>query len=119
MSSAVFNIIAKRALKDLKDRDINSKVWPNATAGTRNREARLRLTLWKDPYFEEVTVYDRHGRSTGKMKKQKKGVPAGLSKNDASVLQKVRRRAYRLDMSLFNFCGIRFGWSSLIAIIPV
>jgi Domain of unknown function (DUF4112) len=31
----------------------------------------------------------------------------------------VKRRAYRLDMSLCNFCGIRFGWSSIIALLPV
>jgi len=97
MSQAIFNMIAKKALNDVKEKNINSK----------------------DPYFEEVNVYDKHGRATGRMKKQKKGLPVGLSENDATVLKKVRRRAYRLDMSLFNFCGIRFGWSSLVGIIPV
>jgi len=64
-------------------------------------------------------VYGRDGRPTGKVKKQKKALPTGLSQNDASVLKKVRRRAYRLDMSLFNLGGIKFGWSSVIGIIPV
>lgn len=30
----------------------------------------------------------------------------------------MRRRAYRLDMSLFEFLGTRFGWSSIIGIVP-
>jgi len=97
MSSAIFNMIAKKALKDVKDKNLNAK----------------------DPYFEEVTVYDNHGHPTGQKKKQKKGLPVGLSQNDGTVLKKVRRRAYRLDMSLFNCCGIRFGWSSVVGIIPV
>ncbi|KAH6666165.1 hypothetical protein B0J14DRAFT_436714, partial [Halenospora varia] len=41
-----------------------------------------------------------------------------LSDHDTKVLNKVQRRAYQLDMSLFNCCGIRVGWSSVIAIIP-
>lgn len=66
-----------------------------------------------------MPVYDKHGRTTGKTKTRKRGIPTGLSPNDTKILKKVRRRAYRLDMSLFNCCGIRFGWSSLVAIIPV
>lgn len=97
MSAQILNIIAKKALKDAAKKNINSK----------------------DPYFEEVPVYGRDGRPTGKVKKQKKGLPQGLSEHDGTVLKKVRRRAYRLDMSLFNLFGIRFGWSSVVGIIPV
>ncbi|KAJ9151891.1 Ph domain-containing protein [Pleurostoma richardsiae] len=96
MSQAILNMVAKRALKDVAQKNINSK----------------------DPYFEEVHVYDRHGRDTGKVKKHKKGVPPGVSARDGEILKSVRRKAYRLDMSLFNCCGIRFGWSSVIGIIP-
>jgi hypothetical protein len=35
------------------------------------------------------------------------------------ILAKVRKRAYMLDCSLFNFLGQRFGWSSVIGLIPV
>ena len=66
-----------------------------------------------------MPVLDRNGRDTGKKKQQKKGLPVGLSQNDAAILKKVRKRAYRLDMSLFNLFGIRFGWSSVVGIIPV
>lgn len=74
------------------------------------------LTATQDPFFEEVKTTDRKGNQ--KIKKQKKGVPAGISQHDGNVLMAVRRRAYRLDLSLFNLCGIRFGWSAIIGIIP-
>jgi hypothetical protein len=73
----------------------------------------------EDPYFETVPATRLNGRPSGKMKKRRKALPAGISEYDGKVLTKVKRRAYRLDMSLFNCCGIRFGWSSLIGIIPV
>jgi hypothetical protein len=71
----------------------------------------------QNPYEETIEVRDRHGNI--KKKKQKRGIPPYLSAQDAKVLKRVRARAYKLDMSLFNCCGIRFGWSSVVAIIPV
>lgn len=53
------------------------------------------------------------------MKKVKKTIPAYIPEHDAEILASVRRRAYRLDMCLFNFLGIRFGWEAVIGIIPV
>ncbi|KAH8801672.1 PH domain-containing protein [Xylogone sp. PMI_703] len=72
----------------------------------------------EDPYFETVPATRLNGTPTGKMKKRRKALPPGISEHDGKVLTKVKRRAYRLDMSLFNCCGIRFGWSSVIGIIP-
>ncbi|KAF8854661.1 hypothetical protein BDZ45DRAFT_676763 [Acephala macrosclerotiorum] len=73
----------------------------------------------EDPYFETVPATRLDGRpSSKKGKKRRKALPPGISEHDAKVLTKVKRRAYRLDMSLFNCCGIRFGWSSVIGIIP-
>ncbi|TID18885.1 hypothetical protein E2P81_ATG05859 [Venturia nashicola] len=66
-----------------------------------------------DPYYEYRT-----NPRTGKQKKYKKQIPAYIPEHDADVLASVRKRAYRLDMSLFNFMGIRFGWSSVIGIVP-
>jgi hypothetical protein len=43
----------------------------------------------------------------------------GLSNHDTEVLNKVLRRAHQLDMGLLNLCGIKVGWSSVIAVIPV
>jgi len=72
-----------------------------------------------DPYFETVPATRLDGKpSKSKTTKRRKALPAGLSEHDGKVLTKVKRRAYRLDMSLFNFMGIRFGWSSVIGIIP-
>ena len=68
----------------------------------------------EDPYFETVPAT----RLGGKPKRKRKANPPGLSDHDGKVLTKVKRRAYRLDMCLFNCCGIRFGWSSVIGIIP-
>jgi len=67
----------------------------------------------KDPYFAIKT-----DPRTGKTKKVKKQVPDYIPEHDAMVLAKVRKRAYSLDMCLFNFFGIRFGWSSVVGIVP-
>lgn len=74
----------------------------------------------EDPYFETVPATRLDGRPSSKRtKKRRKALPPGISEHDGKVLTKVKRRAYRLDMSLFNCCGIRFGWSSVIGILPV
>ncbi|KAI9890511.1 MAG: hypothetical protein M1814_003850 [Vezdaea aestivalis] len=73
----------------------------------------------EDPYFESVPATRLDGRPSKKMKKRRKAIPPGLSDNDVQVLTKVKRRAYRLDNSLFNFCGIRMGWGSVIGLIPL
>lgn len=73
----------------------------------------------EDPYFESVPATRLDGRpSSKKTKKRRKALPPGISEHDGKVLTKVKRRAYRLDMSLFSFLGVRFGWSSVIGIIP-
>lgn len=72
----------------------------------------------EDPYFEAVPATRLNGQPSGKVKKRKKALPPGISEHDAKILTKVKRRAYRLDLSLFNCCGIRFGWSSAIALVP-
>ncbi|KAH8653453.1 hypothetical protein BX600DRAFT_79482 [Xylariales sp. PMI_506] len=72
----------------------------------------------KDPVFEYVPATRLDGKPSKKTKKQRRALPPGLSQHDAEVLTKVKRRAYRLDMSLFNFMGIRFGWSSVIGLFP-
>jgi len=73
----------------------------------------------EDPYFESVPATRLDGTpSTTKMKRKRKALPPGISEHDGKILTKVKRRAYRLDMSLFTCCGIRFGWSSVIGIIP-
>jgi len=48
----------------------------------------------------------------------KKQIPDYIPKHDAKILAKMRVRSYRLDMSLFTIFGVRFGWSSVIGLIP-
>lgn len=70
-------------------------------------------------YFETVPATKMSGKhNPGKSTKKKKALPPGLTPEEEQVLVKVKRRAYRLDMALFNCCGMRFGWSSLIALVP-
>lgn len=72
-----------------------------------------------DPYFEEVPATRLDGRpSKTKTKKVRKALPPGLSEHDAKILTKVKRRAYRLDMSFGSFMGLKLGWGSLIGLFP-
>ncbi|RWA10004.1 hypothetical protein EKO27_g5105 [Xylaria grammica] len=72
-----------------------------------------------DPYFEQVPATRLNGTPTGKFKRVRKAVPPGISAHDAEVLNKVKRRAYRLDMAFGSFLGVKFGWGSLIALFPI
>ncbi|KAI2637456.1 hypothetical protein GGS21DRAFT_511673 [Xylaria nigripes] len=72
-----------------------------------------------DPYFEQVPATRLDGTPTGKFKKVRKALPPGISHHDAEILNKVKRRAYRLDMAFGSIFGIKFGWGSLIALFPV
>ena len=77
------------------------------------------LTFAQDPYFETVpaTNLDGSPKNNGKTKKIKRRINPKIPKADAEVLTKVKRRAYRLDQAI-SFCGLKFGWSSIIGIIP-
>jgi len=65
-----------------------------------------------DPVYEEYVDED------GKKHTRKRELPPGLSKRDAKILKSVKRRARRLDRG-FNLCGMKFGWTFIIALIPV
>ncbi|KAF3021916.1 hypothetical protein E8E14_007069 [Neopestalotiopsis sp. 37M] len=72
----------------------------------------------QDPMFEHVPATRLDGKPSKKMKKVKRAIPPGISEHDAQILNKVKRRAYKLDLSLFSIAGVRFGWSSVIGIVP-
>jgi len=67
-----------------------------------------------DPYYEEIP----HPKKPGKTKKVKKDIPAYIPSQEANVLAKARKTAYRLDYALFTFLGIRFGWAAIIGLVP-
>jgi hypothetical protein len=52
------------------------------------------------------------------MKKVKKEIPAYIPTQEANVLAKARKSAYRLDYALFTLFGMRFGWASVIGLVP-
>lgn len=68
-----------------------------------------------DPYYEMI----ENPKKPGKLKKVKKQIPAYIPEHDANILARARKTAYRLDFALFSFMGIRFGWSSVIGLMPV
>ncbi|KAI5807006.1 hypothetical protein EDC01DRAFT_637810 [Geopyxis carbonaria] len=72
-----------------------------------------------DPYFETVPT-KKLSTFSGKprMKKRKKALPPGLTREDEQTLVKVKRRAYRLDMALGTCCGMKIGWGSVIGLFP-
>jgi len=65
-----------------------------------------------DPLYEYTTD------NKGHKKRSKRPAPPGLSEHDAKILKSVQTRAYYLDKG-FNLCGVRFGWSFFIALIPI
>lgn len=71
----------------------------------------------EDPYFETVPT-SRLTSSQPKNKRQRKALPPGLTPEEERTLVKVKRRAYRLDMAFGECCGMKIGWSSIIAIVP-
>ncbi|KAH0564949.1 hypothetical protein GP486_001657 [Trichoglossum hirsutum] len=73
----------------------------------------------EDPQFETIPATCLKGKHQKVGKKELEAVPPGISLHDAKVLRKVKRRAHHLDSALFSFLGVRFGWSSVIGIVPV
>jgi len=65
-----------------------------------------------DPLYEEYV--DKKGRT----RRRKRELPPGLSKRDAKILQKIKWRAHYLDKG-FRVCGMRFGWTFVIGLIPI
>ena len=114
MTSFVTKMIAKKILGER----LENKFGKEASSPSKRMVRVTAANREQDPYFEQVPATRLNDRPTKKMKRQKKALPPGISDHDGQVLTKVKRRAYRLDMSLFSFLGCRFGWGSVIGIIP-
>ncbi|KAG1870738.1 hypothetical protein DFJ58DRAFT_764367 [Suillus subalutaceus] len=80
-------------------------------AGTKLFEKNLEQYRPEDPLYEFYT--DKRG----KQRRRKRAIPPGLSARDAKILKSVQRRAHYLDKG-FSICGLRFGWTFIIGIIP-
>ncbi|KAJ7130187.1 hypothetical protein C8R44DRAFT_731750 [Mycena epipterygia] len=64
-----------------------------------------------DPMYEEYTD------NRGKKRRRRRDIPPGLSARDAKILKSIQRRAHYLDKG-FSLCGMRFGWTFIIGVIP-
>ena len=81
-------------------------------AGKELFERHLEQYAPADPLYETYT--DHKGRE----KRRRRELPPGLSKRDAAILLSVKKRAHYLDKG-FSLCGLRFGWTFLISLIPI
>ncbi|KAG6900689.1 hypothetical protein C0993_005000 [Termitomyces sp. T159_Od127] len=71
-----------------------------------------------EQYAPQDPLYEFYTDSKGKQKRRKRPLPPGLSARDTKILQSLKRRAHYLDKG-FHVCGLRFGWTFLIGLIPV
>ena len=118
MASFAAKIIGKKILGETLENKFGKEVsFDRSRCECLNSAAQIADTS-QDPYFEQIPATRLDGRPTGKTKKRRKALPPGLSEHDSQILTKVKRRAYRLDMALFSFMGIRFGWGSAIGLVP-
>lgn len=62
-------------------------------------------------------LYETYTDAKGRQKRRKRELPPGLSARDAKILQSVKKRAHYLDKG-FNICGMRFGWTFVIGVVP-
>ncbi|TCD61923.1 hypothetical protein EIP91_007715 [Steccherinum ochraceum] len=62
-------------------------------------------------------LYEIREDERGRERRHKRELPPGLSKRDQKILQSVRKRAHYLDRGI-SLCGMRFGWTFIIGIIP-
>ncbi|KAG6896647.1 hypothetical protein C0992_006911 [Termitomyces sp. T32_za158] len=74
-----------------------------------------------EQYAPQDPLYEFYTDSKGKQKRKKaeqRPLPPGLSPRDAKILQSLKRRAHYMDKG-FHICGLQFGWTFLIGLIPV
>jgi len=69
-------------------------------------------------YEPQDPLYETYLDDRGRQKRRKRLLPPGLSKRDEAILKKVKKRAHYLDKG-FSICGMKFGWTFIIGLIPV
>lgn len=68
-------------------------------------------------YEPEDPLYEFYTTTDGKQKRRKRPLPPGLTRKQAKLLKKIKKRAHYLDKG-FSICGFRFGWTFFIGIVP-
>ncbi|KAF5343427.1 hypothetical protein D9758_011851 [Tetrapyrgos nigripes] len=70
-----------------------------------------------EQYAPADPLYETYTDPKGRQKRRRRDIPPGLSKRDAKILKSIQRRAHYLDKG-FSLCGLRFGWTFIIGLIP-
>lgn len=68
-------------------------------------------------YEPEDPLYEFYTGNDGKKKRRKRALPPGLTRKQAKLLKKIKKRAHYLDKG-FYVCGLRFGWTFFIGLVP-
>ncbi|PPQ76042.1 hypothetical protein CVT24_006671 [Panaeolus cyanescens] len=71
-----------------------------------------------EQYAPADPLYEVYVDERGVQRRRKRDTPPGLSKRDIAILKAVRSRAHYLDKG-FRICGLRFGWTFFIGLIPI
>ncbi|KAJ2915666.1 hypothetical protein MD484_g4763, partial [Candolleomyces efflorescens] len=71
-----------------------------------------------ESYAPSDPMYELYTDEQGKQQQRKREIPPGLSERDANILSSVKLRAHKLDRA-FSLCGMHFGWTFFICLIPV
>jgi len=112
MTSYAAKMVAKRLFKENSSNNQGHEVRP-----VEKQNAISTTNPSQDPYFESVPA-TRLGGLYKTTKKRKKALPLGLTPEEEKILNKAKRRAYRVDLCLGNFLGTRFGWGAVFGLIP-
>ncbi|KAJ7031665.1 hypothetical protein C8F04DRAFT_1004777 [Mycena alexandri] len=68
-------------------------------------------------YSPEDPLYIEEQDERGKKRRRRREIPPGLSARDTKILKSIQRRAHYLDKG-FSLCGMRFGWTFFIGLVP-
>ncbi|TRM57537.1 hypothetical protein BD626DRAFT_586564 [Schizophyllum amplum] len=89
-----------------------------AMSGLMGKAGKMLFERHMESYSPADPMYEEYVDAKGRTKRRRRKIPPGLSKRDAKILKSVQRRAHYLDKG-FSMCGMRFGWTFIIGIIPM
>ncbi|TRM61918.1 hypothetical protein BD626DRAFT_459580 [Schizophyllum amplum] len=87
-------------------------------SGLMGKAGKMLFERHMESYSPADPMYEEYVDAKGRTKRRRRKIPPGLSKRDAKILKSVQRRAHYLDKG-FSMCGMRFGWTFIIGIIPM